>query len=431
MITRRQLVLAAAAASAATPLAGCSGGNSGGSKEGGSIKWLSARSDNDTAIQAVKELAVEFAKDHEGFSLTVETVPDRPSYLQRVKILATSGDLPTWFDADPEPYFADIAETGAVADIDALYKELGVTDSFYPISIEYPKLPDGTLKLITWNANCEYFFYNKDVFAEAKVEEPKTLDDVLTVCGAIAKTGKPAIAIAGSDRWPYYRYLAMPAFRATANEFLMNLSEGKASMLDAVGIESSTYLQDIGTLGFQKGFTTTDSSTALNLVLNGDAGMYYTGTWDVASFLDDDGNLLPNIGIFRMPISDTDDVTKPTDFFVNSGIGTAIRADALDDTMKEFLKFVFKEYPNKLLYDYNTLPSIKPEIRDDLPQVYSDILDDIAGAEQYARVWDVVLDANTVETLARESESLTLGQSTPEKFGAAIDSAIKDYVAKK
>lgn len=413
---------------AALALSAC-GSNSGGSaSEDATFHWITARAQSDTTVQAIESIAADYSLEHPEFSLTVEYIADRPSYLQKIKVLAASGELPELFDADPEPYFADIATSGAVADIAALYSELGVEDDFFPISIEYPKFSDGSLNLITWNANAEYFFYNKDAFAQAGAEVPTTLDEVLAVCDTIAAADLVPVSIAGANKWPYYRYLSMPAFRATGNEFLFELAEGEASMLDPIGVESAQYLQQMGERCFQEGHISTDSATALNLTLEGKAALYYTGTWDISSFLDEEGNLLDNIGYFTMPVRGADDVTPATDFYANSGIGTAIRQDAVNDDLKGFLTYLFAEFPDTLLYEFNTLPSIQPEIRDELPEIYESILADISGVGEYARVWDVVLDAATVDTLARETESLTLGLTTPEEYGSAIDQAISQYV---
>jgi raffinose/stachyose/melibiose transport system substrate-binding protein len=69
-------------------------------------------------------------KPHPDFDVTVENIPDCPAYLQKVKILATSGELPELFDADAEPYYEDIVEAVLVADIGEIFDEIGITDKF-------------------------------------------------------------------------------------------------------------------------------------------------------------------------------------------------------------------------------------------------------------------------------------------------------------
>src|SRR4051812_10100360 len=82
--------------------------------------WLTVRGEQAPVAKTLMTLAAEFQKDHPDFKIEMETIPDRPSYLQKVKILATSGELPELFDADAEPYYEDIVAAGLTANIGQL-----------------------------------------------------------------------------------------------------------------------------------------------------------------------------------------------------------------------------------------------------------------------------------------------------------------------
>ena len=399
--------------------------------DGGTIHWLTARSQSDAAMKAIVAIAADYKKDHPGFDLQIEYIPDRPSFLSKVRILASSNQLPEWFDADPEPYFADVVKNGLVIDIGKLYAELGVTDKFFPVSIGYPKFDDGSLNLITWNANAEYFFYNKDLFQKAGVQVPKTIDEFLAACAKLKAAGITPISVDGKDQWPLLRYLAIPPFRAAGNEFLDKLKDGKVKMTDPIGIQASTFVQNLGKNSFEEGFANTDYTTALNIFTSGKAAIYYMGTWELHSFLDANSNMLPSIGYFPMPIGGPADKSPATDFFANSGIGTAIRKGADTPEAKEFLKYLFAHYADTALYQYHLLPSIKPTIRPDLAKVFQDVLTDIGNVKEFTKVWDVRLDPNTVDVIGRETGSLALGQVTPQQFGQEIDDSVQQYVKSK
>lgn len=410
--------------SVAVALSGCTGGS--GQKSDGTITWLSARSANDSTVKAVKAIAAEYGKSHPSFKLQIQSISDRPSYDQKVKVLASSNQLPQLWDADPEPYFQQLVKSGKAADIGALYKELGVTDKFYPISIEYPKFDDGSLNLITLNANAEYFWYNKAAFEKAGVTPPTTFAEFRTVLAKLKASGATPLAVNGKDQWPFYRYLGMLPFRETGNAFLDDLRTGKSKMTDARGIKATKFLESMGP-NFQPGFTNTDYTTAINLFTSGQTAMLYDGSWELPSFVDSSLNLKSTIGYFTMPTESSSDKTPATDFFANSGIGTAIRKDALTPELKGFLKYFFANYADIALYDYHVIPSIKPTIKSSLPQVYKDVLNDISKVQTYAKVWDVRLDPNTVSVLGRQSGSLLVGQSSPEQFGQQVDDALAQY----
>ncbi|WEV67039.1 extracellular solute-binding protein [Bifidobacterium sp. ESL0769] len=408
-------------------LAGMSacGGNAKSSSDSNTITWLSARPASEGTIKSINAIAKEYAKKHPGFKLQFQNISDRNSYNQKLKVLASSNQLPDMWDADPDPYFKQLVSNGKTEDIGALYKELGVQNKFYKISTDYPKLDDGSLHLITLSANAEYFFYNKDAFKAANITEaPTTFDEFLQDLPKLKQAGYTPLAVDGKDQWPFYRYLGMLPFRETGNTYLDQLKDGKVSMGNPTGKEAIEFLKNVSQY-FQEGFTNTDATASLNLFKSKKAAMTYDGTWDLPELVGPDGNLKSDIGYFRMPILSSKDKTKPTDFFANSGIGTAISKGKLTPTLKDFLKYFFKNYGDVAFNKYATIPSVKPDTESGAPQVYRDILKDIAGVNTYAKVWDVQLDSNTTSVLGRQCQSLLVNQGNEATFISSVDQAIK------
>ena len=159
------------------------------------------------------------------------------------------------------------------------------------------------------------------------------------------------------------------------------------------------------------------------------AAIYYVGTWELYSLLDENGKLKDDIAYFKMPIIDDKDATAPSDFYAHSGIGTAIRADAATDELKQFLAFLADRFGEISHNKYGGLSSFKVAVTGDMSEAYRNVFADMAAIGQYARVWDVKLDAATVDTLLRQSQLLGLGQITPEQFGTEIDRSVQQYLA--
>ena len=139
------------------------------------INWLSSRSASESAILAIQDIAKQYQEENPDldFNFEIENISDRTAYLQKLKILAASDELPEWFDSDPDTWFADIVADGKAYSFEDLYKELGMYDQIFPISKEYARLSDGSLNLMTLQCNTEYFFYNKDLFDAAGVAYPE------------------------------------------------------------------------------------------------------------------------------------------------------------------------------------------------------------------------------------------------------------------
>ena len=393
------------------------------------INWLSSRSASEATILAIQDIAKQYQEENPDldFNFEIENISDHTAYLQKLKILAASDELPEWFDSDPDTWFADIVADGKAYSFEDLYKELGMYDQIFPISKEYARLSDGSLNLMTLQCNTEYFFYNKDLFEQAGITEaPKTFDELLADCKLLQD--QEIIPIAMGADWPILRYIAQVPFRLTGNEYIENAVSGEGSFGEEAGLKGAQFMQDIAQY-FQEGWSSADYDTMNDLFASGQAAIMYNGTWalEQADMIGEDGNIKDNIGYFTMPTYSDADVTTATDFFANSGIGTAIRTDAVDDEMKAWIKYLLEHFADASL-SYDQLPSVMPdeETMQSLPKVYQQIIEDVSNVKEYAKCWEVVIDSALVEPLEKETVILALGQETPEEWAANMDEYVKN-----
>ena len=137
-IKRSQFLALAAAALAAPLAASCSGKNAAPSEpvsinpsgkiEPREISWLLSRPAKGAVITTMQEIAQEYAKEHEGFKLTLIITPDRPSYIQKYETLAAANKLPELFDTDATPFAQKLAKKNQMVDVAALLEDFGITD---------------------------------------------------------------------------------------------------------------------------------------------------------------------------------------------------------------------------------------------------------------------------------------------------------------
>lgn len=399
-------------------------------KEVYTVHYFTAKSTDEGAVKALIKVAEMYKEEHPEFHFEVESVDDRAAYLQKLKILASSDELPEMFDSDADTFFAHLAEEGQVADIDALYAELGVTENIYENAREYQRLENGFLGLICWQANTEYFWYNKTCFEQAGIEQPpKTFDEFFEVCEALQKAEITPIAVAGGVTWPPLRYLAFMPFRKTGNQFIENAVAGKESFSSETGLEAAEFMVQVSEY-FQPDWENANNAQASNMVLNGTAAMMYDGTWQAPYFVNEDKELKEHIGYFTLPICDETDVTKASDYWAHGGLGTAIRKDALDDNMRDFMKFVFEHYADVSLYEFDTLPSMEVSSKDSMSEFYKELTDNYMNVKTYGYCWDVRIDSASNEVLGIETMNLALGNISPREWARRMDEAIAENVLK-
>ncbi|NQX47789.1 extracellular solute-binding protein [Paenibacillus tritici] len=427
---------------AATALAGCGSSadnkntNTAGSTDAPkeqTVTWLSARPENGAIVQTIRELADRFAADHPGFKLDLQVTADRPSYLTKLRTLVASGQMPDFIDSDADPFAQELVNADLLVDMGKFLKDEGLYDKFYEPALKYQELPDGSLYLLPMEYHMEMTWYNKKIFADNNLTVPKTLDDLLTVSQALKDKGITPIAVDGVDVWPVLRYAAMYPFRTTGNQFIRDLSQGKAKMSDEAGMQAATFAAQIGKY-FQEGFATTDYTTAKNMFLNGEAAMYNMGTWEIPSFVEESlpEGLKGNVDYFYLPTT-SNAVTPENEFFGNSGIGLGASAKTFDGLPKEFLSYVLKNYSDVYVAKQQMSP-LKFTIDDEskFSELFLRIKKDMDNyGSEFAKPWDTLLDPNTNSVMSDLITKMTMGFMTPEDFAKQIDEAIAKNTGSK
>ncbi|GGF99275.1 ABC transporter substrate-binding protein [Paenibacillus albidus] len=426
---------------AGAALAGCGSSADNNSSEAGAsnapkeqtVTWLSARPENGAIVQTVRELADRFAADHPGFKLDLQVTADRPSYLTKLRTLVASGQMPDFIDSDADPFAQELVKADLLVDMEKFLKEEGLYDKFYEPALKYQELPDGSLYLLPMEYHMEMTWYNKKIFTDNNLTVPKTLDDLLAVSKALKDKGITPIAVDGVDVWPVLRYAAMYPFRTTGNQFIRDLSQGKAKMSDPAGMQAANFASQVGKY-FQEGFATTDYTTAKNLFLNGQAAMYNMGTWEIPSFVEESlpEGLKGNVDYFYLPTT-SKAVTPDNEFFGNSGIGLGASAKTFDGLPKEFLSYVLKNYSDVYVAKQQMSP-LKFTIDDEskFSELFLRIKKDMDNyGSEFAKPWDTLLDPNTNSVMSDLITKLTMGFMTPEDFAKQIDEAIAKNTAGK
>ncbi|MYU14501.1 extracellular solute-binding protein [Streptomyces sp. SID8361] len=393
------------------------------------ITWLNSRPSDGPVIKAVAEVAAEYGKSHPGFKLNIVSTPDRPSYLQKVEMLAAAKKLPELFDEDATPFAEKLRKQNRLVDVGNLLEEFGAKDRFRPPALQYQQFDNGDIYGLPLEFAMEYFWYNKEAFQRARLDQPKTLDDFIASCKPLRAKGYIPIALDGKDGWPLERYLAYYPFRLYGNDFVKNLKKGDAKMSDTAGKSGAEFISRLGKAGcFADGFSSAGYTDATDLFTTGKAAMINDGTWDLGLLATD---ALPkpmrhNVGYFPLPTT-PGAVTGPGDYVVSSGIGMAVNSQKFDPLVKDFLKYLVAHYPAK----YAAFGQLSPtkdtptEIPPGATPVYGQVLREADRlGKQTAKPWDTELDPTTNNVVQQNLVLLAQGNMSPREFEKSIDQAV-------
>ena len=426
-------------ASAALLLSAC--GGSGGSSDPGDvnpegeieareISWLLSRPADGGVITAMQQIADEYAEEHPGFELNLITTPDRPSYLQKYETLAAANKLPELFDTDATPFAQKLADQGRMMDVEELLTTLDLYDDYRPAALNYQRFDDGSLHMIPFEFQLEFFWYNTALFEAAGVEVPRTLEDFPAMCRDLREAGITPIALDGQDQWPLERYMAYHPFRTAGPDYVQDLKVGKTSLSDETGRAAVEWMHSLGEAEcFDDGFSSTGYADAQAQFTSGEAAVYNIGTWELANLATDnlDAAVRDDIDYFTLPMTGGA-ATAANEYVTPSGIGMAVNSATFDPLVRDFLGYALERYPEVYaatgaLSPTTTVETAIPDNATPLYQRAVEQADDVGDA--IAMPWDTQLDPASNTRLQQELTLLVQGEITPDEFISTVDDAIR------
>ena len=177
-----------------------------------------------------------------------------------------------------------------------------------------------------------FVFYNKDIFDEVGVEVPKTYGEFVEVAKKIKDAGHTPILMCGAEPWcgsfPMVAIFSSDVFGDNP-DWMKQRKAGEVHFADDNVVAAFQKLQDLVNDGLiDPGEALgTDFATANQAFYDGEAAMYFQGSWFIGS-----GYLKPEVsertGIFVLPQDDGD-------VYVPIYVGGGVRMSAVSDHPKE------------------------------------------------------------------------------------------------
>lgn len=389
------------------------------------VTWLASRPVGGEIDKTVREIAEEYSRLQGGkWVLEVETTADRPSYLQKLKTLIAGNNMPDIIDIDADPYCQTLVDAGLLVDVKDYLKKENLYDNYHEIALRYQEFTDGTMYTLPLEYHIEMIWYNTAIFKDFGLSAPTTMDEWLEICRILDANGITAISVDGVDRWPVLRYMAMVPFRYTANEYIINLRDGKASMGDPMGRKAIEFVQEIGKY-FNKGFAATDYATAQGMFLDGKSAMYYIGDWEQNAMLNKYN--AGEVDYFLLPTM-PNALTGVNEYCANSGIGMAFNVETFDEKTKGFVNYLIENY-GRLYSAKQQMSPIKSELQADVEytELYKRIAKDMANfGYNFMKPWDTYLDPATNTIMGDNILLLASGDMDADTFIRLIDNSLKN-----
>lgn len=288
----------------------------------------------------------EYMKENPDVNIEVEAL-DEEAYKTKFKAYSMEG-MPDVVSIWGQPAFLDeVVEAGVLAELNSDdYADYGFVEGSLN-GYTY----DGKLYGLPRNTDIGVFYYNQKMFEDNGWKVPETYDELLALAEDIKAEGIIPVAMDGGDGWPLACYLADVLYKLVGSDYSQIVSDAiESGDFSAPEIKEATQLmKDAADAGlFQNGYDSQDYATSQNLFTNGQAAMWYMGSWEtsMATNEDIDESIRTNIRVFTMPTVEGGKAAA-TDISAWNGGGYAVSANS--EVKEEAIKFLNYMYqPEKL-----------------------------------------------------------------------------------
>ena len=425
---KRMLSVLLTAALAAGTLAGSAVQVS--AEEDVTLKIFSNLPDRKNGQGLVEQMIIdEYMAENPNVSIEVEAL-DEEAYKTKFKAYAMDG-MPDVVSIWGQPSFLDeVLDAGVLAELnEADYADY----KFVEGSLEGFK-KDGKLYGLPRNTDVAVIYYNQKIFEDNGWEIPETYDDLLALAGEIKDAGIIPMAMDGGDGWPMAIYMTD----------LVNKINGGTQDIVAEAIANGDFsaepfqqaaelMKKSAEAGlFQDGYDSQDYGTAMNLFTNGQAAMFYMGSWEASMALNEDipEEIRTNIRVFTMPVV-ADGKGGATDIAAWNGGGYAVAADS--EVKEEAVKFLNYMYQPDKLSKYGWENGVGMSAQDQSAYMTGE------ETELQMQIVDIVNNATSLSgtpindcgpsafktSIESEIQSATNGTSSVDDFLAVIGSTCK------
>ena len=392
------------------------GGDSGSSGEGdgNTITWWH-NSNNQPGKGFYEQVAKDFEADNPGIDVQVSAMAHE-DMVDKLGAAFQSGDVPDIYMERGGGELADHVEAGLTKDISEAAAEeiekLGGSVAGWQV--------DGKTYALPFSVGVVGFWYNKDLFAQAGVDEPPTtMDELYDVIDQLKGAGLTPLSVGAGDKWPAAHYWYYSAIRSCPQDVIETAAESK-DFTDPCFVQAGEVVQDlVATEPFNAGFLTTPAqegaTSASGLLATGKVAMEMQGHWEpgvMAGLTEDGKGLGEKTGWFPFPAVEG----GQGDPEVQMGGGDAWGvAESAPDEAVELVKYLLSDKVQKGFAENNMGLPTNPAATDSVADPALAELIKVRDSAPYVQLYfDTLFGASVGGAMNDEIALLFADQATPQ-----------------
>ncbi|CAL9550204.1 hypothetical protein SUDANB95_04382 [Actinosynnema sp. ALI-1.44] len=242
----------------------------------------------DPVLNPIEQKSIDFFKSGGG-NASLETFGNDP-YKQKLRVAIGSPNAPDVFFNWGGGNLKEYVDAGKIADLTpVLDQNSALKNAFLPSVLDGAKIDGKYYGIPMRGMQPVLLFFNKEVFAAAGAQPPKTWDDLLSLVDTFKAKGVQPISLAGSQAWTELMWIEYVLDRIGGPEVFRNIRDGKGQgWKDPAVLESLTKLKElIDRGGFGTNFASVgyDVGGASTILAQGKAAMHLMGSWEYVNQL--------------------------------------------------------------------------------------------------------------------------------------------------
>ncbi|MDO4491490.1 MAG: extracellular solute-binding protein [Lachnospiraceae bacterium] len=382
--------------------------------------------------EIVQQSAERFMADNPQYNVTV-VQKQNDSYKTDLSLAINAGTMPDVFLTWGGQTLYDYIDEGLVCDLTEYMNADNYKDNYLDAAVEQCTYNDSIYAVPIENVSVAGFFYNKEVFEQYNLEEPKTIAELEKVCDTLVENGISPFALANATKWTgsmYYQYLAT---RFGGLEPFAAAAAGDGSFEDEAFVYAGEKIQEWVEKGyFCEGFNgmDDDSGQARMLFFNGDAAMDLMGSWFVSNVADESTMLEDDtLGFFPFPELETSDANQTYTLGTLGDNLYSVSAKCADtEGAFKLITYLLDDEAVAARKAQGKIIPLKDFEADN--DVVNEILDTLGGAAGVQLWYDQYLPSEVAEVHKSTSQEIFGLTKTPQDANAEMQKAIDTYLGK-
>lgn len=391
------------------------------------VRYLTSNLESEGTVKILTDISKEYEEVNPHVKLEYYYV-GQSGLRQRIQLLAASNDLPTMFSFESGRPLRNLMSE--VLDLEQTFKDLGIYEKLNPIAVNLLKQQthgEG-LYALPLELNIEGFWYNKEIFARCGIEEPHTWEEMLLAADLFMKKGIQPFSVAGKEKWPITRLIGGYAVRKYGPDVMESVENGEMKVTEPGFVEAAQTVYDMSKKGyFGPDANKIDLQSSIDLFLQGQAAMFYSGSWELRDFNNPIRNKLGanGIGYFNIPLV-KDGRGTLDEFPMNAGLTNSFAKGTYTPEVGEWMKAVFNQYGDRAMKDSGLITGFKVEhMPAQIPPLTQMVQEKIDSAKRAILWFEAGFDSKTQSIAWDNAQLLISGDSmTAQTYMGELQRAI-------